>query len=461
MDFILSLVAFVVAISLLVAVHEFGHFWVARRLGFKVLRFSIGFGKPLWRWRGRDPDRVEYWISSLPLGGDVKMLDEREGPVDDAERDRSFNRRPVPHRIAVLLAGPGFNFLFAIAAYWLMFVSGVPSVRAVVDEVEPGSLAAEAGLAPAQIIESVGGRPTETLEDAVLAMFDEMLADGRIELGVRPLDGSAPGTVELDVRGRLTELTKPDALFPGLGVTLGPGTSLVPAEIDRVDPGSPAERSGLKAGDRIVAAAGGTVRSWQQWVNLVRARPGETIPARVLRDGEEIALELTIGTADEDGVEVGRIGTWPVGVLPEDVVARIRVEQRYGPVVAVAEGAAKTWEMTALTVRMIGRMITGDVSLRSTYGPIGIAGYAGDSAAAGFTAFVSFLAIVSISLGIMNLLPIPILDGGQILFQIAEGMKGSPLSERAMAFGQQLGLVFLIALMSLAFYNDLSRLFAT
>ena len=459
MDFIVSVLAFVVAISVLVAVHEYGHFWVARKLGFKVLRFSIGFGKPLWKWRGRDPDRVEYWISSLPLGGYVKMLDEREGPVDEHERHRAFNRRPIPHRIAVLLAGPGFNFLFAIVAYWIMFVSGVPGIRPVVESVTPGSVAAEAGLASGDVIESIGGEPTATIEDALLAVFDELLADGRIELSVRGPE-EAPRTLELDVRGRVSELTEPEALFPGLGFSLGLG-ALIPAEVDRVDPGSPAEAAGLAPGDRILAADGRPLRGWQQWVDFVRARPGETITAGVERDGERLELPITIGTVEEAGEPIGRIGMWPVGRLPDDVVERIQAEQRYGVLAAVAPSIAKTWEMSALTVRVLGRMLVGDVSLRSASGPIMIAAYAGDTAALGFTAFLSFLAIVSISLGIMNLLPVPILDGGQIVFQIVEALKGAPLSERAMAFSQQVGLVLLIALMSVVFYNDLTRIFQT
>ena len=457
-DFVFSLLAFVVAISVLVAVHEYGHFWVARKLGFKVLRFSIGFGKPLWKWRGRAPDQVEYWISSIPLGGYVKMLDEREGPVEEHERDRAFNRRPIPQRIAVLLAGPGFNFLFAIVVYWLMFVSGVPGIRPIVEDVAPGSLAEAAGLRPGDVIETIGGGPTATLEDAVLTIFDELLADGRIDLTVHALD-EAPRSVELDVRGRVSALTEPDALFPGLGFSLGP-LALVPADIDRIDLGSPAEQAGFAAGDRVVAAEGEAIRGWQQWVAFVRARPGQTVSTQVLREGREIELTLVIGTVEENGVAVGRIGTWPAR-LSDEIVERIRTEQRYGPIAAVSRSVARTWEMSALTVRLLGHMLMGEVSLRNASGPIMIAAYAGDSAALGLTAFLSFLGIVSISLGIMNLLPIPILDGGQIVFQIAEWLKGAPLSERALAFGQQLGIAFLIVLMGVVFYNDLSRIFAT
>lgn len=477
-DVISSLLAFVVAIAVLVAVHEFGHYWVARMLGFKVLRFSIGFGNPILKWRGKDEDRIEYWLSAIPLGGYVKLLDEREGPVPASERDRAFNRRPVPQRIAVLLAGPGFNFLFAIVAYWVMFLSGVPGIKPIVGAVDDGSIAAKAGLRMDDEIEAVGRRQTGTWEDALLAIMDELLDTGRIELSVTSPDGRARH-VELDVRGRESELTEPDALFDGLGFEPGP---TMPADIDHVDPDSPAEKAGLEAGDRVVWAAsrapafsesletarpsrrddspgGQTIQSWEQWLAFVRARPGESVSLRVLRDGREVELQMDIGEAEEDGAVIGRIGAWRPTQLPPELIERIRTEQRYGVVEGLIRGGAKTWEMTALTVRMLSGMLTGNVSLRNVSGPISIAEHAGASASAGFSTFLSFLAIVSISLGIMNLLPVPMLDGGNIMFQIAEWVKGSPLSEKAMQLGLQIGIYFLIILMGFVFYNDISRMF--
>ena len=216
-DFVQSVLAFIVAIGVLVAVHEFGHFWVARKLGFKVLRFSIGFGRPLLQWRGRDPDRIEYWLSAIPLGGYVKMLDEREAPVGGPDVERAFNRRPVPHRIAVLLAGPGFNFIFAVIAFWLMLVTGVPGVKPLIGATTPGSVAAAAGIAPDDEIQTVGGSRTETWEEATLAILDELLRDGLIDMTLRDARGNTK-SVELDVRGRAAELTEPAALFTGLGV---------------------------------------------------------------------------------------------------------------------------------------------------------------------------------------------------------------------------------------------------
>ena len=455
-DVALSIIAFIVAIGVLVSVHEYGHFWVARKLGFKVLRFSVGFGRPFARWTGGAPDHVEYWLSSVPLGGYVKLLDEREGPVDEAERHRAFNRRPIPHRIAVLAAGPGFNFLFAIVAYWVMFVSGVPALKPIVGAVSDGSIAAVAGVRADDEIMSVGGRPTATWEQAVVAILDELLADGRIELELSDVDGNSR-FAELDVRGLESELTEPEALFSGLGFRPGP---TMPPDIERVDPDSPAERAGLMAGDRVLAVDAEPVDHWQGWLETIRARPGETVSLLVLREDREVDLTMRIGEIEEDGERVGRIGAWRPTQFPPDVIERIRTEERYGVVEGLFQGAAKTWEMTALTVRMLVRMVVGDVSLRNVSGPISIAAYAGDSAAAGLTAFLSFLSIVSISLGIMNLLPVPLLDGGQIVYQVAELLKGSPLSERAMIVGQQLGIVFLIVLMSFVFYNDITRMFS-
>jgi regulator of sigma E protease len=450
-----SILAFIVAIGVLVAVHEFGHFWVARKLGFKVLRFSIGFGRPLLRWRGKGPDYVEYWISAIPLGGYVKMLDEREAPVPAADSHRAFNRRPIPARIAVLLAGPGFNFLFAIVAYWAMFVTGVPGIRPIIGAVTEGSVAAEVGIRAEDEIEAVGGRPTETWEHATLAIFDELLADARIDLTVRGADGDARSVV-LDVQGREAELTEPAALFTGLGLRPGP---VMPAVVDGFTEDSPAQRAGMRVGDEIVAANGDDIVGWEQWVEFVRARPGETVDVTVLRDGAEVTFPMTIGEQSEAGETVGRIGAQRPATLPPETLERIQAEQRYGVLESFSRGVEKTWEMSALTVRMLVRMVVGDVSLKNMSGPITIAAYAGDSAQAGLSAFLNFLAVVSISLGILNLVPIPLLDGGQVVYQVAEGLKGAPLSERAMALGQQIGVFFLIVLMSFVVYNDLSRLF--
>jgi regulator of sigma E protease len=461
LDLASSILGFIVAVGVLVAVHEYGHFWVARRLGFKVERFSVGFGRPLARWRGKGPDYTEYWLGAIPLGGYVKLLDEREAPVEEADRERSFNRRPVPHRIAVLLAGPGFNFLFAIVAYWLLFVVGVPGLKPVIGSVTEGSIAAEAGLRAQDEIEAIGDRATDTWEHAVLAILDHLLADGQIALTVRGADG-AQRRVDLDLRGRVSELTEPDALFTGLGMRPVTLVSFLPPTLGELAPGESAEQAGLRPGDTVISAGGTAIGSWEDWVEYVRARPGETVPVELSRAGQRQTLPLAIGSFDEDGRTIGRIGAAPAeppaGLL-EEVNERIRAEQRYGLVASIGLGAEKTWEMSTLTLRFLWRMVAGEVSVKNISGPIGIATYAGDSAQAGFGAFLSFLAIVSISLGIINLLPVPLLDGGQIMYQLAEWIKGAPLSDRAMLAGQQFGMLFLIVLMTFVIYNDLTRLF--
>jgi len=451
----LDLLSFIVAISVLVAAHEFGHFWVARRLGFKVLRFSIGFGRPLVVRRGGPPDYTEYWLSMIPLGGYVKMLDEREAPVASGERHRAFNQRPVWQRIAVLLAGPAFNFLFAIVAYWLMFASGVPGLKPLIGAVAPDSVAARAGIEPGDEITAVGGRPTATWEDATLRIFDELLTDARIELVIRESNGNTKN-IALDVRGREGELTEPAALFRGLGIQVGP---VIPAVVGAVIADSPAERAGMLAGDEVVAIGGRPVAGWEQWVDFIRERPGETAVVTVVRDGREMELTVEIAPFVDEGKTIGRIGANRTSALPPELLDSLRAEQRYGFLESLPRGIDKTWEVSALTVRMLVRMVTGDVSLKNMSGPLTIADYAGDSAQAGFATFLSFLAAVSISLGILNLVPIPLLDGGQVVYQLVEWFKGSPLSERAMVLGQQIGVFFLIVLMSFAFYNDLSRIF--
>jgi regulator of sigma E protease len=441
-----SILGFIVAIGVLVSVHEFGHFWVARRLGFKVLRFSIGFGRPLVRWRGRAPDHIEYWLSAIPLGGYVKMLDERETPVPEAERDRSFNHRPIWQRILVLLAGPAFNFLFAVVAYWAMFTTGVPGIKPVIGEVTEGSVAARAGLVPNDEIEAVGGRSVENWDGATLAMIDELLQKGRIDLQIREPGSSTTRTVSLDVRGRAAELTGPSGLFAGLGIRPSPVPSAV---IAAIAPGSAAEQAGFKPGDEVLRAGDSEIADWGQWVDFVRNRPGETVTVEIRRGDEVLSVPLTIGTVEENGTTVGRIG------------ASRFAELRYGVAEALPRGIEKTWQMTSLTLRMLGHMLVGEVSLKNMSGPITIAAVAGDSAQAGLSPFLNFLAVVSISLGIINLVPVPLLDGGQVLYQLIEWVKGSPLSERALAVGQQIGVVFLILLMSFVFYNDLTRIFGS
>jgi regulator of sigma E protease len=445
--------AFLVAIGVLVAVHEYGHFWMARRLGIRVLRFSIGFGRPLWSRRGADG--TEYAIAAIPLGGYVKMLDEREGPIDPAIVSEAYNRKPVWARILVLLAGPVANFLFAVAAYWVLFVAGVPALKPVVGDVAEDSVAARAGMRAGDEIVGVGRRDTGTREGAVLAILEELMEGQGIELRLRGSDGEAR-RIELRVDGERRALTEPGALLPGIGFEFW--YPEVPARVGKVLPGSPAERAGLREGDEVIAVDGEPVGDFAALVARVQPRPGARLELSVARGGETLVVPVEVESHREGDRFVGRIGLQPAtgGELPESM----RTLERHGPLSALARATEKTWNMSALTVRMLWNVATGDVSVKNLSGPINIAEYAGFSARQGILAFLSFLAIVSVSLFVLNLLPIPILDGGQIVYQLAELAKGSPLSDRAQAVGQQVGLLLLLILMSFAFYNDLSRLFS-
>ncbi|UCE76679.1 MAG: RIP metalloprotease RseP [Gammaproteobacteria bacterium] len=448
----ISLLGFIVAISVLVAVHEFGHYWVARRLGIRVLRFSIGFGKPLWR-RRFGADNTEFVIAALPLGGYVKMLDEREAPVAEPEAARAFNRQPLRVRSAVIVAGPMFNFLFAIAAYWLMFVSGVPGLRPVVGEVTPQSVAAEAGFRERDELLSVAGRQTPSWDAATLELLDAALARDSIEIRVREPDDRQRVLV-IDF-GAVSNALDKGGLLDNLGLAIWRPT--VPAVIDRLVAGAPAEQAGLLPGDRVVAVDDKVVESWSEWVAFVRAHPGETLRIRVERGGQQLELSLVPRAVEEKGTTIGQIGAYVRE--PEGLRESMRTEVRYGLLESTGKAVVKTWDMTALTVRTLWGMISGQASVENISGPISIAQYAGYSVSVGLASFLKFLAIVSVSLGVLNLLPIPILDGGHLLYNIIEWLRGKPLSEHAQQIGQQLGILLLLALMSIAFYNDLSRLF--
>ncbi len=455
MTILTYVLAFLVAIGVLVAVHEYGHFWMARRMGIKVLRFSIGFGRVLLSRRGQDG--CEYALSAIPLGGYVKLLDEREGPVAAVELPHAYNRQPVWRRILVLLAGPFANFLFAAAAYWILFVVGIPALKPVVGDVTADSVAAQAGLRAGDTIVAVAGDPVATRERAVLAILAQLMDGAPIVISVRGAeDAEQPRTVRLAVDGDRRELTEPGALLPGLGFDFWYPT--VPAEIGKLMPGSPAERAALQPGDRIVAVEGAPVVDFPGLARLVQPNPGRTLRFTIERADETFDVPIEVEAQREGDRLVGRIGIQPVAALA--VPEGMRALERHGAIDAAARAVDKTWDMSVLTVRMIWNVATGDVSVKNLSGPINIAEYAGFSARQGILSFLSFLAIVSVSLFVLNLLPIPILDGGQVVYQVAELVKGSPLSERAQAVGQQVGIFLLLVLMSFAFYNDLSRLFS-
>jgi regulator of sigma E protease len=452
MSFIWYLIWFVVAVGLLVTVHEFGHFWVARRLGFKVLRFSVGFGRPLLR-RVAGADQVEYVLAAIPLGGYVKMLDEREGPVAPAELSRSFTRRPPWQRITVLLAGPAFNILFAILVLWGMYwVGGITELQPRVGEVLPNSIAAHAGLKSGDDIRAIDGTPVTGPRDVIFGLLDAVSGRGDTTLSVRSADGalrevhfSVPDAAER------RHLTEPTELFRGLGFEFWSPPDGV---VGQITPNGAAARAGLEPGDRIVSIDGAPVKGFEDIVRLVSARPDSDLQLTYSRDGAQHSVRLhTSAESHLFGKAIGRIG---VGVYP----ANMQLHTDLGPGQALGYAVHEAWSMTEIQARMFYRMVLGRVSLKNLSGPLSIAQFAGESAQAGVASFLSFLVLISLSLGFLNLLPIPILDGGQILFQLAEWLKGGPLSERAQAWGQQVGIALLIVLMGVALYNDIARQFS-
>ncbi|MFI4891750.1 MAG: RIP metalloprotease RseP [Steroidobacterales bacterium] len=444
--------AFLVAIGILVAVHEFGHYWVAKKLGFKVLRFSIGFGRPLWLRVGRDADRTEYCLAAIPLGGYVKLLDEREGEVAPAELQRAFTRRPVAQRIAVLMAGPAMNLLFAVLLYAVLAMIGAEAVKPVVGMVRPDSPAAAAGLRHGDQIVRVGETNVTDTEELQIALLRQFSQDGVIPLRVRR-DGDERA-LTLHVTADHRPLTEPGKLLPGLGFDTASWRA--DSRVQSAPAGSAGAAAGLRAGDLLRAVDGHPLANSSEFVAAISAAAGREISIEIERDGARRVIVATVPTVIDQGKPVGRLGimlqegarSWP----PDAVFMR-----RSGPLDALAVGALKTWTMSALTVQMLWRVATGEVSAKNISGPISIAEFAGVSAFLGFSAFLSFLAVISVSLGVLNLIPVPLLDGGQVLYQLVEAVKGSPLSERAQLLGQQVGIALLVMLMSLAFYNDISR----
>ncbi len=449
--FLISLFSFIVAIGILVAVHEFGHFWVARKLGVKVLRFSIGFGKPVWRWQ-KEPDATEYVVGAVPLGGYVKMLDEREEEVPEQELPRAFNRQPVASRIAIVAAGPLFNFLFAILAYWMVFVLGVEGIKPVIDEVEPDSPAAIAGLRHGDQVISVDEDSTPTLGSVMQALLYKAVKGESASLLVRDSQGFERHLMlSLPVIGEKSG--SPDLLKE---VGFKPLRPSIEPVIDQVLDDSPAKRAGLQSGDRVLMVDGKPITSWTELVDFVQANPGSRLVLTIEREGQRLELRVTPERVSTEEGETGRIGAGVAapGALPQNY----RAELQYSPVRAVTEAVNKTWEMSAMTVRMLGKMIVGQASLENISGPLTIAQYAGFTATIGLVQFIGFLAIISISLGVINLFPVPMLDGGHLLYYFIEIVKGSPVSEQTQILGQRVGIAMLVSLMTLAFYNDIMRL---
>lgn len=451
-SFLTSTLALIVTLGLLIAFHEFGHYWTARRLGVKVLRYCIGFGKPLWL-RRYGPDQVEYAVAAFPLGGYVKMLDEREGEVAPEEQHRAFNRQSVWRRFVIVAAGPMFNFIFAIFAFCLMYLIGVPGIKPVVGEIMPQSAAAIAGFHAGDVIVTVDGESTPTWNTARIALLGKALDTDVVEIEVRD---EAGGVQPLQISvANLTTDAKQEDILRYLGIM--PWRPPLPTILGELEAGGPASQASLQAGDRIVRADGQRLKDWRDLVMFVREHPDTDIQLEIDRNGVSRIILLKTSSKLVDSVVVGYIGAapMPAGPLPDN----LRAEIKYPLFGAIGAAIEKTWQLSVLTLRMIGKMVVGEVSLDNLSGPITIATYAGYTATAGLSTFLHFLAVVSISLGVLNLLPVPMLDGGHLVYYLIEMVKGSPLSDEIQMGLQKIGIVFLLMLMTLALYNDIVRLF--
>ena len=448
-----TLGAFIVALGILITFHEFGHYWTARRCNVKILCFSVGFGRPLWR-KVFTSDNTEFVVGVFPLGGYVKMLDEREGFVPEQERARAFNNKSLGARTAIVAAGPVFNFIFAVLAYWLIYVIGVTGLKPVIGTVAEGSVAMQAGFRADDEIMDIDGRATPTWNTAM-----ELLVAGVIErdaavVGVKDTRGYER-SLELDLASIPIDAMAEGNLLRLLGVE--PLRPVVPAVIGEVADQGAGRRAGLAPGDRILAVDGTPVRDWQHWVELIRAAPGIPLAVRISRNGADMELTLTPGEKlSGEGETIGFIG---VGLKADFVTDQsLLAIETYPAHTALLKGVGKTVDMTFVTLQILGRMITGEASLKNLSGPVSIAQYAAQTARMGIVTFLGFLAIVSISLAVLNLLPIPLLDGGHLFYYFIEFVKGSPVSMPVQLLGQRISIALLFGLMALAIYNDILRL---
>jgi regulator of sigma E protease len=452
-DILQSIVAFIVALGVLITFHEFGHYWIARRCDVKILRFSIGFGRTIYK-RTFGEDKTEFVIAALPLGGYVKMLDEREGDVKEEDLPRSFNYKPLWQRFAIVSAGPIFNFIFAIFAYWIVFVIGVNGLKPFIGDVEPLSISSRAGLVSGQEIISINNVKTPTWSTVVDALVSNTVNADVININVIDSEG-----VEQNAQIDLSEISIDEMAEGKLLEALGLSVIKLKlaAIIGEILPGGAAERSGLLQNDEIISVDGGAVTSWGEWVAIIRKSPDQMLELAVLRGGLTMTIEIIPERLELENEIIGRIGAG--AYRPDGWFESYFTLEAYSVPYAFIKASKKTWEMSVLTLRVLGKMLVGEASVKNLSGPISIAKYAGQSAGIGLVAFLSFMAIVSVSLGVLNLLPVPLLDGGHLMYYLVELVIGKPVSEAVQILGQQVGLVLLLGLMSIAIFNDITRLF--
>ena len=447
-DFLWNLASFVVALGILVTVHEYGHFWVARKNGVKVERFSVGFGRAIWRKTAKDG--TEYVLAMIPLGGYVKMLDERVDDVQPEDKDKTFNSKNVYQRIAIVAAGPLANFIFALFAFYLMFLIGVPGVKPVIGDIAPSSIAGKAKLSNNSEIVSVAGNVTRDWQEVNLALIGQ-IGNDKITIKTKRADSQYISSFILDTRNWQFSPDKTSALT-SLGIT--PFRPNVHNELSAVAEESPAALAGLLVGDILISVADVKTSDWMTFAKEIKQYPGKEILITIKRNGELLTLPVTPNSVEQAGKVVGYIGVAPkVDAWPESLL----IELRYGPIEAIKESAQRTWNLTTLTFSMIGKLITGDVSVKNLSGPIGIAQGAGSSASHGFVYFLGFLALISINLGIINLLPLPVLDGGHLLYYVIELFTGKEVPEKIQEAGFKFGALALLMLMAIGLFNDFSR----
>lgn len=450
MSLIYTLLSFIVAISILVAIHEYGHYIVAKKLGVKILRFSIGFGKPLWSKRF-GADQTEFVIAALPLGGYVKMLDKRETEIAPEEEHREFTRQSVWTRIAIVFAGPAFNFIFAIFAYWMMFVVGVSGIKPVIGTIEENGLAEKSGLISGYEIVAINNTKTPIWDVAVKNIIPAIVDRSQAELELKDKDGNTHNRT-LDFSSTTGEI-KVEKLFQQLGFK--PWRPIIQPVVGLVVENSPAQNAGFVVGDRILKVNDVVTPDWVDVVDIVSSKPAAILKVTVMRDGNEKILQVIPEEIVRKGKKVGRVGLGhKAGAsYPKEM----RVTHGYNIAESVPRAFVRTWDFSVLTLKMMGRIFTGDISIKNLSGPVSIAQYAGYSASAGFARFLDFLAIVSISLGILNLLPVPILDGGHLMYYLIEIVRKKPVTEETQEFATRIGMILLFTLMAVALYNDILR----